>query len=42
MAESDRFIQAMLCHADIKNTELYTHVSIKALKEVHRKTHPAK
>ena len=37
-----RFIQAMLGHADLKTTELYTQVSIKALKAVHTATHPAK
>ena len=37
-----RFIQAMLGHADLKTTEIYTQVSIKALKAVHTATHPAK
>jgi integrase/recombinase XerD len=37
-----RYIQQMLGHTDIKTTELYTHVSIKKLKEVHERTHPAK
>jgi integrase/recombinase XerD len=37
-----RFIQKMLGHTELKTTELYTHVSIKKLKEVHDKTHPAK
>ena len=37
-----RFIQAMLGHADLKSTEIYTQVSIKALKAVHTATHPAK
>ena len=37
-----RFIQAMLGHAELSTTEIYTQVSIKALKEVHQRTHPAK
>lgn len=37
-----RFIQAMLGHADLKTTEIYTQVSIKALKAVHTATHPAR
>jgi len=37
-----RFIQAMLGHASLATTEIYTHVSIAKLREVHRKTHPAR
>lgn len=37
-----RFIQAMLGHAELSTTEIYTQVSIKKLKEVHTLTHPAK
>jgi integrase/recombinase XerD len=37
-----RFIQAMLGHAKLDTTEIYTHVSIRKLKEVHNLTHPAK
>lgn len=37
-----RFIQAMLGHASLETTTIYTHVSIRALKEVYARTHPAK
>ena len=37
-----RFIQAMLGHAELSTTEIYTQVSIKALKAIHAATHPAK
>jgi integrase/recombinase XerD len=37
-----RFIQAMLGHARLETTQIYTQVSIKKLKEVHTLTHPAK
>ena len=35
-----RFIQQMLGHVSIGTTEIYTHVSIVKLKQVHAMTHP--
>jgi integrase/recombinase XerD len=37
-----RYIQALLGHADLSTTEVYTRVSILKLKEVHEATHPAR
>jgi integrase/recombinase XerD len=37
-----RFIQAMLGHANVSTTQIYTQVSIRKLKEIHTATHPAK
>lgn len=37
-----RFIQAMLGHAKLDTTQLYTQVSIRMLKQVHTATHPAR
>ena len=37
-----RYVQAMLGHSQLSTTEIYIHVSIRKLKEVHDKTHPAK
>jgi integrase/recombinase XerD len=35
-----RYIQALLGHADLRSTQIYTQVSISKLKEVHAATHP--
>jgi integrase/recombinase XerD len=35
-----RFIQAMLGHASLQTTEIYTHVAIDKLREIHDATHP--
>ena len=37
-----RHIQAMLGHADLRSTQIYTHVAVRHLQEIHRATHPAK
>ena len=37
-----RYIQAMLGHADLETTQIYTHVSMTKLKEIHNATHPAR
>jgi len=37
-----RFIQQMLGHSLLSTTEIYTHVSILKLKQVHTLTHPAR
>jgi integrase/recombinase XerD len=37
-----RYIQAMLGHAELSTTQIYTQVSIRKLKEIHTATHPAK
>jgi integrase/recombinase XerD len=36
-----RYVQAMLGHAKLETTSLYTHVSIRKLQEIHEATHPA-
>ena len=35
-----RYIQQMLGHAKLDTTQIYTHVSIRVLKEIHAATHP--
>jgi integrase/recombinase XerD len=35
-----RYIQAMLGHVRLDTTQIYTHVSIRTLKQVHTNTHP--
>ncbi len=36
-----RYIQAMLGHAELSTTQIYTQVSVRALQAVHTATHPA-
>lgn len=36
-----RYIQALLGHAQLTTTEIYTQVAIRKLKEIHTRTHPS-
>lgn len=36
-----RFLQNQLGHAELSTSAIYTQVSIRALKAVHSRTHPA-
>lgn len=37
-----RYIQELLGHSNLATTEIYTHVSIEKLQQIHAATHPAK
>lgn len=37
-----RYLQVLLGHSDLSSTQIYTHVAINKLKEIHSATHPAK
>jgi integrase/recombinase XerD len=36
-----RYIQQMLGHTNLRSTEIYTHVALRALQQIHAATHPA-
>lgn len=37
-----RYIQALLGHAELTTTQIYTHVAIGRLKAIHASTHPSR
>jgi len=37
-----RYIQALLGHSSLSTTQIYTHVALAKLKEIHNATHPAR
>lgn len=37
-----RYIQALLGHSNLSTTQIYTHVALAKLKEIHTATHPAR
>jgi integrase/recombinase XerD len=37
-----RHIQVILGHSELTTTQIYTHVSIQQLKDIHAATHPAR
>lgn len=37
-----RYVQAMLGHSKLETTEIYTHVSMRKIKEMHQRCHPAR
>jgi integrase/recombinase XerD len=37
-----RFIQAMLGHAELSTTQIYTQVAVRKLKAIHTATHPGR